>query len=169
VVTGDVLESVMTYPAKSSELMMSSWVVKATNQSIGTSLTAITYDTNIVEEIDPYGGGITVNSASITLPAGGYYLQASLNAYYGASSSHQFNYAFYDGASQIGYQGSLNTWVVTTPTPLRDQTARAFISVTSPTNIEVKGSCTSANIVMNTPAYSYNTMHLGRVLIWRIA
>lgn len=159
----------MTYPAKSSELLMSSWVVKATGQSIGTSLTAITYDTNIVEEVDTYGSGITVNNSSITLPAGDYYLQASLNAYYAGSSTHQFNYAFYDGASQIGYQGSLNTWIVTTPTPLRDQTARAFISVTSPTNIEVKGSCTSASITINTSAYNYNTSHLGRVLIWRIA
>lgn len=160
----------MTYPAKSSELLMSSWVVQTTiGQSIGTALTAITYDTNIVEEIDPYGSGITVNSSSITLPAGDYYLQANLNTYYGASSSHRLNYAFYDGASQIGYQGSINTWVVTTPTPLRDQTARAFISVTSPTNIEVKGSCTSANITLNTNAYSYNSYHRGRVLIWRIA
>jgi hypothetical protein len=160
----------MTYPAKSSELLMSNWVVQTTiGQSIGTALTAVTYDTTVVAESDPYGSGITVNSSSITLPAGDYYLQASLNTYYGASSTHQFNYAFYDGASQIGYQGSLNTWIVTAPTPLRDQTARAFISVTSPTDIEVKGSCTSASIVINTNAYSYNTIHLGRVLIWRIA
>lgn len=158
----------MTYTAKGTGLKVSQWVVGVyVSQYIQTTLTYVNFHA-IRWSHDPYGDGIgvTFNNNTISLPAGKYYIQAMLHAYESSSQTLSLTYGVYHNGNQIGYEGHITTYDPTSPPPLKDQTARAYLETNTTTSIQVGGTSSSGVIQINRMAGAGT---VARVLIWRIA
>lgn len=159
----------MSYSATQSKCKVSSFIVTAgQNLVLSRSLSTIPFSSYSIDS-DPFGGGLSVVSGTITLPAGQYYIRAQANLM-GTTSLYNYTYGIYQGGTTlIGYEGVIWNYRTAQGSPLKDRTARAYADFSSQTNILIKGTLSAGSGTLNSNNYNADQQQRARVIIWRLA
>ncbi len=162
----------MTYQPELLKLKMSIFMCYITNGQSGFSSstwTACNLSTSHTILNDPFGDNISINGTNdyITLPAGKYYINARVGAYYNGHKYSECAIFNYDTSEMIGFSGQEHTYLDYNKNPAKSEHAKAYIESDSEIKIQLRARASHSSLELSRTAPTQGSAY-PRILVYRL-